>query len=93
MSRVNLLSQKLRLARQRSRRIRAWATVVTLTALRTEAGTGRVVWVVEDENPWSIPVSLNIADEPQYVCGDADGTVGRGSRDHQRRTVSAGVEH
>jgi hypothetical protein len=29
----------------------------------------------EEENPWSIPVSLNIADEPQYVCGDADGST------------------
>lgn len=33
MSRVNLLSQKLRFARERSRRIRAWVTVVTLTSL------------------------------------------------------------
>ncbi|MCK4656335.1 MAG: hypothetical protein KAT85_04865, partial [candidate division Zixibacteria bacterium] len=28
----------------------------------------------EEENPWSIPVSLTITVEPQYVCGDADGS-------------------
>ena len=33
MSSVNLLSQKLRLARQRSRRIRAWVIIVTVTSL------------------------------------------------------------
>gem|GEM_PF-850975 len=28
----------------------------------------------EEKNPWSIPVGLNIDDEPQYLCGDADGS-------------------